>query len=307
MKELPELPLSDWEPTKNTLHLYSQIVGKIRMACAPPDNQWWHVTLHLDARGITTGPVRHNDRSFQVDFDLIDHRLIVRSELGETESFELRDGLSVAGFYKQIMALLDSLGLGVEIVAKPFGVPMETPFPEDEEHASWDRDAVERYWHALLWIADVFQEFNGWFTGKTSPVHLFWHSFDLAATRFSGRPAPQADGVDPVTREAYDQEVISAGFWAGDATIENPAFYSYTAPEPDGLSDEPLSPENAFWSPANGSHLALLWYDEVRRAENPREMLLDFLESAYQAGAKTAGWDRLDFTSNWCPSHRRPD
>jgi len=304
---LPALPLEEWEATKDTLHLYAQIVGKVRLACAPPRNHWWHVTLHLDARGVTTGPVRHNGTTFRIDFDFVDHELVVRTEWGETERFPLHDGLSVADFHARLVAVLDGLGLGARIRAEPFGVPMTTPFAQDREHASYDRDAVARYWHALLWIGDVFEEFAGWFSGKTSPVHLFWHSFDLAVTRFSGRPAPERAGIDPVTREAYTHEVISFGFWGGDANLRAPAFYSYTAPEPAGLADRPLTPEGAFWSPSNGGHLALLWYEDVRAADRPRETVLDFLESAYQAGAVTAGWDRPEFTSTWCPPEHLPD
>jgi Family of unknown function (DUF5996) len=301
---LPELPLAQWEPTKDTLHLYAQIVGKVRLACAPPRNHWWHVALYLDARGLTTRPMRHHETSFQIDFDFIDHHLVVRTERGETQRLRLHDGLSVASFYERLMELLEACGLSVEIRAEPFGVPMTTPFERDREHASYDRDAVARYWRALLWIGDVFEEFAGWFCGKTSPVHLFWHSFDLAVTRFSGRRAPEQQRVDPVTREAYTHEVISFGFWAGDAKLRAPTFYSYTAPEPAGLAEQPLRPPSAVWSPANGSHLALLPYDQVRGAALPRDTLLDFLESAYQAGALAAGWDRRELTSSWSSAER---
>lgn len=302
---LPALPLEAWEPTKDTLHLFAQIVGKVRLACAPPRNHWWHATLHLDARGVTTGPIRHRDTTFQIDFDFIAHELVIRTEYGQTERLELRDGLSVADFHARLRSALDVLGLGVEIRAEPFGVPMTTPFELDREHASYDPDAVTRYWRALLWIGDVFEQFAGWFDGKTSPVHLFWHSFDLAVTRFSGRPAPQQTGVDPVTREAYSQEVISFGFWAGDANLRAPSFYSYTAPQPHGLTERPLQPDSATWSPANGSHLALLAYETVRISPHPRATLLDFLESAYQAGAQAANWDRRELSSTWCPVERQ--
>jgi hypothetical protein len=298
---LPALPLEDWESTKDTLHLYAQVVGKVRLVSAPPRNHWWHVTLSLDARGLTTGPMRDRDTTFQIDFDFIDHQLVVRTDRGKTQRLRLHDGLSVAEFYERLMELLGACGLAVEIHAEPFGVPMTTPFELDSEHAAYDPDAVQRYWHALLWIGDVFEEFDGWFAGKSSPVHLFWHSFDLALTRFSGRRAPEQSGVDQVTREAYSHEVISFGFWAGDQQLRAPAFYSYTAPEPAGLDERPLRPPGAFWSPANGGHLALLWYEDVRAAPLPRETLLDFLESAYQAGAITAGWDRRELSSNWSP------
>jgi Family of unknown function (DUF5996) len=303
---LPALPLEEWEPTKDTVHLYVQIVGKLRLACAPPRNHWWHVPLYLDVRGLSTRPMRHNGVSFQIDFDFIDHRLVVCTERGESESFRLRDGLSVADFHGRLFELLEGLGLTVEIHGEPFGVPATMPFARDREHSSYDPDAVARYWRALLWIGDVFEEFAGWFCGKTSPVHLFWHSFDLAVTRFSGRRAPERSGVDPVTREAYTHEVISFGFWAGDAQRRAPVFYSYTAPEPPALAEHPLRPAGAFWSPSNGSHLALLWYEEVRTAVQERVRLLDFLESAYQAGAVAAGWDLRELSSSWCPAERLP-
>lgn len=303
---LPALALEAWEPTKDTLHLYAQIVGKVRLACAPPRNHWWHATLHLDIRGLTTGPMRHGDRGFQIDFDFVDHRLVVRTDRGEAEGFELRDGLSVAAFHARLLETLAALRIDVHIRSEPFGVPTTTPFERDTEHADYDRQAVERYWRALLWIADVFEEFAGWYCGKTSPVHLFWHSFDLAVTRFSGRRAPERPDADGVTREAYTHEVISFGFWAGDAQLRAPAFYSYTAPEPAGLAERPLHPAGSSWTPANGSHLALLPYEDVRTAESPREALLDFLESAYQAGAVAAGWDRRELSSSWCPADRLP-
>ena len=302
--ELPALPLEDWERTKDTLHLYAQIVGKLRLACAPPRNHWWHAALYLDARGLTTGPMRHREVTFQIDFDFVDHLLVVRTERGETERFRLHDGLAVADFYGQLFELLDAWGLALEIRAEPFGVPMTTTFAQDREHGTYDRDAVARYLRALLWIGNVFEEFVGWFCGKTSPVHLFWHSFDLAVTRFSGRRAPEQPGVDAVTREAYTHEVISFGFWAGDVRLREPAFYSYTAPEPPGLAKRPLHPAAAHWSPANGSHLALLSYEEVRTSAPARATLLDFLDSAYQAGAEAAGWDRRELSSSWCPEER---
>jgi hypothetical protein len=303
--ELPPLPLEAWEPTKETLHLYAQIVGKIRLACAPPRNHWWHATLHLDVRGLTTGPLRHAGLSFAIDFDFVDHRLVVRTERGDIEGFALRDGLSVAAFHAQLFALLARLGVDVAIRPEPFGVPASTPFPDDDQHAAYDREAVSRYARALLWVGDELEQFAGWFCGKTSPVHLFWHSFDLAVTRFSGRRAPDRSGVDPVTREAYTHELISFGFWAGDANLREPSFYSYTAPEPAGLTGQPLRPAGASWSAVDGGgHLALLPYEVVRAAHSPPAALLDFLESAYQAGAVTAAWDRADLASSWCPADR---
>lgn len=296
---LPELHLADWRPTKDTLHLYCQIVGKVRLATTPPRNQWWNAPLYVDVRGLTTRRLHHNDITFQIDFDFVDHALVVRTHDGRTRSFELGEGVAVADFDRRLHAALSELGVDIAIKEEPFGVPMKTPFPEDREHAAWDRDAVERYGRILDWSDEVFEEFSGWFHGKTSPVHLFWHSFDLAVTRFSGRPAPAIE-ADAVTREAYAEEVISFGFWAGDDNIEDAAYYSYTAPEPDGLRDEPLPAGD--WISAGAGSLAILPYDRVRTARDPRETLLAFLQGAYEAGARLAGWDTGEFASKWCPT-----
>lgn len=298
MTELPELPLESWERTKETLHLWTQIVGKVKLASSPPRNHWWHVPLYVDIRGLTTRRLHSpGGVTFQVDFDFVDHRLRVRRPDVE-ESFELVDGLSVAAFDRRFHEALHALGVDVAIRESPFGVPMTTPFPEDEEHASYDRAAVERFWRILDWTDWVFEEFSGWSCGKTSPVHLFWHSFDLAVTRFGGKRAPALPGADPVTQEAYSHEVVSFGFWAGDQNVREPTYYSYTAPEPAGLRETTLRPEAAHW----GDGLALLPYEAVRTAADPRATLLAFLQSAYDAGAGLAGWDRGELTSAWCPT-----
>jgi hypothetical protein len=300
--QLPELALEDWEPTKETLHLWTQIVGKVRLAAAQPQNHWWHVTLYVDAHGLTTRRLRSNDLDFDVSFDFVAHELVVRTGRGEARSFPLTDGLSVAGFQERLFAILAAFGIVVETRPEPYGIPITTPFAEDSEHASYDREAVARYFGALRWSDWTLQEFAGWFCAKTSPVHFFWHGFDLAVTRFSGRRAPELPTADPVTREAYTHEVISFGFWPGDRAVRLPAFYSYTAPEPEDLADKPLRPDAATWQqPYGSSHLALLPYDEVRTSSDPRTTLLDFLESAYEAGANAAGWDVDALRSSWCP------
>ncbi|MDX6621110.1 MAG: hypothetical protein QOK36_3496 [Gaiellales bacterium] len=296
---LPELHLSDWRATKDTLHLYSQIVGKIRMASTPPRNHWWHVPLYVDVRGLTTRRLHHRGTTFEITFDFVDHALIVRTADSRTESFALGEGLSVADFDTRLHAMLVELDIDVEIKEEPFGVPMTTPFDQDREHASWDRDAIERFGRILDWSDSVFEEFGGWFNGKSSPVHLFWHGLDLAVTRFSGRPGSPMN-ADRVTQEAYSQEVISFGFWPGDDTLGDAAFYSYTAPEPDGLRSQPL-PAGAWVESGSGS-LALLPYETVRTARDPRTTLLAFCQSAYEAGARLAGWDTPAFESAWCPS-----
>ena len=296
---LPPLPLLAWEPTKNTLHLWAQIVGKVRLLTAPPLNHWWHAPLYVDLGGLTTRRLRRNGVSFQIDLDLLGDTVRVRTDDRRVESFHLADGLSVAAFDRTLHECLARLGVDLELVEVPFGVPMTTPFPQDVEHASYDPEYVHRFWHILDWVDDVFQEFCGWATCKTSPVHLFWHSFDLAATRFSGRPAPVAPDADPVTRQAYSHEVISFGFWPGDPNVREPSFYCYAAPEPPGLTDRPL-PGDAVWAPDGG--MALLSYEAVRHAPDPRAALLAFLDAAYDAGAITAGWDREAFDS----PHRPP-
>jgi hypothetical protein len=300
---LPELPLASWESTKQTLHLWVQIVGKVRMATSPPRNHWWHVPLYVDVHGLTTRRLHaQNGVTFEIRFDFVDHRLVIETNGGAAESFELVDGLSVADFDRQLHAALAQLGIDVAIRESPFGVPMTTPFPDDREHASYDRDAVERFWHILDWTDGIFERFSGWYCGKTSPVHLFWHSLDLAVTRFGGKRAPALVGADSVTREAYTHEVVSFGFWAGDQNQREAAYYSYTAPEPVGLRDRALQPAAAGWVEQVTGTLALLPYEAVRTAADPERGLLAFLESAYQAGAGASGWDAADLTSSWCPN-----
>jgi hypothetical protein len=296
---LPELRLSDWRATKDTLHLYCQVVGKVRLATTPPRNHWWNVPLYVDVRGLTTRRMHHAGTTFDITLDFVDHAVVVRTADGRADGFELHDGLAVAGFDRRLHAVLAGLGIDVEIRERPFGVPMTTPFPDDHEHAAWDREYVERFWTALDWTDRVLEEFSGWFKGKTSPVHLFWHGLDLAVTRFSGREAPPVD-ADPVTQEAYSSEVISFGFWAGDDNLGDAAFYSYTAPEPDGLRDQPLTAGG--WTDTGNGSLAILSYEAVRTAPDPRTTLLAFCQSAYEAGARTAGWDISSFESSWCPT-----
>jgi Family of unknown function (DUF5996) len=297
---LPPLPLGDWESTKDTLHLWSQIVGKTRLALMPRRNHWWNVALYPSARGLTTHRMPVEAGNLEIELDLVDHRLRARTRESEAE-FALHDGLSVADFYRRFTDTLTRLGVRVDIRATPFGVPMTTPFAVDREHASYDTDAVGRFLDILQWSADVLEEFAGWYCGKSSPVHLFWHSFDLACSRFSGTRAPPAPGVDSVTAAAYSHEVISFGFWAGDPTHPFPAYYSYTAPEPTDLTTRPLRPDGAVWTRQPNGSLAVLPYAEVRSATDPTSTLLEFLQSASEAGASLAGWDLADTATPWCP------
>jgi uncharacterized protein DUF5996 len=299
---LPDLALEPWEPTRDTLHLWLQVAGKVKLRAAPPRNHWWHVTFSVDTRGLTSRPLHKGGTAFQIDFDFLDHDVVVHAADGREERIALRDGLSVAEFDERLHGALRALGVDVALREEPFGTPVsDIPFPEDRTHAAYDPDAAQRFWRVLLWASLVFEEFAGWSCAKTSPVQVFWHSFDLAVTRFSGARAPAMPGADAVTREAYSHEVVSFGFWPGDPQLRFPAFYSYTAPEPDGLRERPLVPAAASWSELPNGSMALLPYDAVRTAPEPRATLLAFLESAYRAGAGAAGWDREALSSSLCP------
>ncbi|MFF7237101.1 DUF5996 family protein [Streptomyces collinus] len=287
------MPLTEWRDTKETLHRFEQIVGKIRLAASARRNHWWNVPFHVTGRGITTRPMGRLDGNpiFTIDFDFVDHRLVVATLDGEERSFPLT-GQSVASFYDATLAALGALGVRVDIaVPRPFDLPdTGRPFARDTEHATYDPEAANRYWRVLSQVASVLEEFAAGYSGKTSPVHHFWHTFDIAHTRFSGRRIDQPQ-ADPVTREAYSREVISFGFWFGDDTFAEPAFYSYTAPEPAGLAGEPLSPASARWVARGDSHLAVLRYDAARAETDPGAAVLAFYESAYRAGARRAEWD----------------
>ena len=278
-RQLPELPLESWEDTKTTLHLWVQIVGKVRLASTAPRNHWWQVPLYVDVRGLTTRRMyAANGVAFQIRFDFVDHRLVVETDAGGVESFALVDGLSVAQFDRTLHETLAALGVDVAIKESPFGVPMTTPFPDDGEHATYDADAVERFWRILGWTDGVFEEFAGWFCGKTSPVHLFWHSLDLAVTRFGGKRAPAMPSADAVTQEAYSHEVVSFGFWAGDQNVREPSYYAYAAPEPPGMRERSLRPEAAVWGGGHARAPALRGRsDRLRSARDaarlPRERI----------------------------------
>ena len=286
----PSLPLQSWRDTAETLHLWTQIVGKIRLAQAPPINHWWQVPLYVTARGLTTSPMPHGDRSFQIDFDFIEHRLVILASDGGKRCLQLRPQ-SVADFHRELMATLEGMGLAVHIWVMPVELPSPVAFDHDHMHASYDRDAANRFWRIVLQAERVMTVFRSRFIGKVSPVHLFWGSFDLAVTRFSGRRAPPPEKPqDTITREAYSHEVSSGGFWPGSADYDAPAFYSYAFPEPPGFAETPVRPAAAFYHQGLGQFL--LPYEAVRRSATPEADLLDFLQSTY-AGAATLGkWDR---------------
>lgn len=288
---LPPLPYEDWADTKDTIHRFAQIVGKIRLRAQPFRNHWWHATLRPTVRGLTTGPIPHAGGAFSLELDFVGHRLhMATSDGGAAEASLLVP--SIAAFYAQTMAGLRGLGVDPAIWPVPFDLKPAVPFPDDVDSCAYDPDAARRWWRVVLWTDGVFETFAGRFGGKTSPVQFFWHSFDLAYTRFSGRAAPPMPEADPVTREAYSGEVVSFGWWPGDARVAYPAFYSYTAPEPPGLTARPLLPAAAFWHDTGRGSQALLPYDAVREAADPAGDVLAFLQSAYDAGADEAGWDR---------------
>jgi len=294
MELFPPMPLASWRDTKETLHRFCQVVGKLRLAAGVRRNHWWSVPFHLTGRGITTRPMGqvHGHPIFTIDFDFVDHQLQLHTMDGRASSFPL-PGQSVASFYGNLTEALDRLGIRLSVaVPRPFDLPdAARRFADDTEHASYDPAWASRYWQVLSQVNLVLEEFAARFSGKVSPVHHFWHTFDIAHTRFADRHVDQPSTADPVTREAYSREVISFGFWFGDDRFAEPAFYAYTAPEPAGLAVEPLWPAAAWWDPRNGSHLAVLRYDDARTEPDPRAAVLDFYESAYQAGARLAGWD----------------
>lgn len=295
-KTLPSLPLDAWEASKNTLHLYMQIVGKIRMALFPKTNHWWHVPLYVSCRGLTTRPIPVGDRLFEINFDFIEHYLLITSSDGQSAQFPLQD-LSVAGFYRQIMQTLHDMGIEIQIKATPYDVPFsDIPFEQDEIHASYARDWIEKYFQLVAFVNNTFEIFRGRFIGKSTPVHLFWHHADLALTRFSGKAAPSLTQGTAADKEAYSHEVISFGFWVGDDNTRQPAFYAYAYPEPKDLITAPLLPDAANWRTDYGYTMAFLPYERIRSERQPREALLEFLESAYQACASRAGWDIQAFT-----------
>lgn len=286
----PGLPLKEWEETRATLHMWTQVVGKIRLAQTPLVNHWWNVPLYVTARGLTTSAMPYGERTFEIDFDFIAHSLHIRTSDGQHRELKL-EPRSVADFYQEVMRSLSELGIEVKIWTTPVEIPDPIPFEEDRAHASYNAEHAHRFWRTLLQATKVFEEFRSRFIGKCSPVHFFWGSFDLAVTRFSGRLAPERPGADPITREAYSHEVISHGFWPGTlGTIDAPAFYSYTAPEPIGLSEETVRPARAFYHRELKEFL--LYYDDVRAAARPEEALMEFLQSTYEAGARLGGWNR---------------
>jgi hypothetical protein len=290
----PDLPLEAWTDTLATLHMWTQIVGKVRLAQSPWVNHSWHVTMYVTSRGLTTSPIPYGTRTFEMEFDFIADQLTIRTGEGQAHHIPL-EPQSVATFYARLMAALETLGLPVKIYAKPNEVPEAIPFAQDNVHRTYDRAYAERFWRVLVQADRVLKIFRSRFAGKNSPVHFFWGGADLAVTRFSGRTAPEHPGgipnlPDRITREAYSHEVSSCGFWAGGGPIPYPAFYSYAYPEPPGFANAPVRPARAFYS--QDYREFVLPYDAVRLAASPDDTLLEFLQTTYEAAANLAAWDR---------------
>ncbi|HEU5312364.1 MAG TPA: DUF5996 family protein [Candidatus Udaeobacter sp.] len=290
----PPLPFAEWKDTAITLHMWTQIVGKIRLTLSPWTNQSWHVTLYVTARGLTTSPIPHGLCTFEIRFDFIDHELRIVKSDGAVRTLKLGPQ-SVAEFYQKVMKTLAELDLPVTINTTPNEIQDAIPFERDEIHRSYDREYANRFWRVLVQSDRVLKEFRSRFCGKCSPVHFFWGSFDLAVSRFSGRPAPPHPGgvphlPDAITREAYSQEVSSLGFWPGNAAAPTPVFYSYAYPEPPGFAQAKIQPDAAFYQAKLREFI--LPYDAVRAAEKPDAVLLDFAQSAYDAASKLGKWDR---------------
>jgi hypothetical protein len=290
----PSLPLAEWRDTCATLHLWTQVVGKIRLAQTPLVNHWWNVALYVTARGLTTSAMPYGSRAFQIDFDFIDHQLIIAVSDGRREAIALQPR-SVADFHREVMGRLRILGLDLRIWTMPVEIADAIPFEQDQTHAAYDGEYANRFWRILVQADRVLNGFRARYIGKVSPVHFFWGSFDMAVTRFSGRRAPEHPGVAPnlgkwVMREAYSHEVSSAGFWPGSGPDGAPMFYAYAYPQPEGFAEAKVRPAAAYWDEALGEFL--LPYDAIRQERNPDELLLQFLDSTYVAAADLGGWDR---------------
>ena len=287
--KLPALPLDSWKDTLATLHMWTQVVGKVRLELCPLVNHFWNVPFYLTARGMTTSAMPYERGTIEVRFDFIAHKLLLETSDGRMVAIALKPQ-SVAEFYKKFMTALADLGVTVKIWTTPCEIPDPTPFEKDNLHAAYDPEAVHKFWRILVWVDQILKEFRAGFLGKVSPVHFFWGSFDLAVTRFSGRRAPERPGADSITREAYSHEASSAGFWPGGGDIKGPAFYSYAAPEPAGFAERRVLPAAAFYHPQLKEFL--LMYDDVRTADSPKTTLMEFLQSTYEAASESGKWDR---------------
>lgn len=301
-RDWPALPLEEWEDTYHTLHMWLQIVGKIRLGLTPLQNHWWNVPLYVTSRGLTTSPIPYQGRAFEIQFDFIDHRLELLTSAGKVRGFALA-AKSVAAFYRELFSLLRGEGIEVQINPKPQEVANPIPLDQDETHASYDPEYTNRLWRILLSTDLVLQAFRARFLGKSSPVHFFWGSFDLCCTRFNGRSAPPRKGI--ITSEAYSHECISVGWWPGGGNVKGPAFYAYMAPEPAGYGEQQSQPRAAAFYDRS-LHEFLLPYDDVRQTQSPASEILEFAQSTYAAAANLARWDRATLERNPAETRSAP-
>ncbi|WP_298965497.1 DUF5996 family protein [uncultured Roseibium sp.] len=292
MSSLPPLPYKNWSDTKDTLHLFLQMIGKVRLKAHPKLNHWWHVTLYPHVRGLTTGRIPYGDSGFEILYDMLDHKVIISRNDGVQKSFSV-PGLTVSAFYEALFSRLADLEVPVKIVSKPYDNKSKVAFPEDHAPRAYDQQAVSDFWRALCLISSMFETYRTSFVGKQTPVQLYWHSFDLVVTRFSGRAHPLVGGTQS-DKEAYSHEVISIGFWPGDDSFQEPAFYGYAYPEPVGMNQITLQPGDAIWAEKNGGALAILKYEDARNADDPKKKILSFLESLYEGAAEKADWPLAD-------------
>ena len=292
--QLPDLPFHAWTDTRLTLHLILQIIGKSRLKLTARKNHWWYITLYVTSRGFGTHSIPINDGqdSIDIEFDILKKEVVILCSTGTVMTISLESSPDIAAFYKQYMDALASLGLRPQFVAKPFDMGVEEPFEQLTMYHHYDWNFIHRFWKLMRWNNAIFKEFSGRFYGKTCPVQIYWHHLDLTVTRFSGKKLPKMDASARILeKDTYSHEQISFGFWAGDDNLQEPMYYSYTYPSPEGIDKETLQPEAAKWAESNGSPMALLRYEDVKNADDPAGAVLAFLESAYQAGARRAGWN----------------
>jgi len=300
-KNLPALQYDKWADSRTTIHLILQIIGKAKLKLTPRKNHWWYMTLHPSSRGISTYniPLAGGTETLDIHFDIPKKAVILYSSVGKESTIDLATSPTVAEFYHSFMAALGEYGLKPKFINVPLDMTVKEPFDQINDHHHYEWDSINEFWKAMCWTRDVFQEFSGRFYGKTCPVHIYWHSLDLTVTRFSGKRLP-SDGKKSgrlLERDSYSHEQISCGFWAGDPRVQQPMYYAYTFPAPAGLDQESLSPQEANWIDSNGSPMATLSYEAVRSSSDPRAVLLEFLESSYQAGARKAGWNIEELTA----------
>lgn len=288
---LPELPLEAWEASQITLHLWMQIVGKIKLSVMPHQNHWWHITFRLSTNGLTTGPMPHPRGTFEIEFDFVDHQLRLNTSWGSNGGFKLIDGMSVASFHQRVFEVLESIRVEPKIIGIPYDHPCEEPFAECETHHTYQADWVNKFFQVLVFAHNAFQQFSNRFSGKVSPVQLFWHHLDLAVARFSGKRGPtMSEDASIADKLAYSHEVFSAGFWSGDQNVRGAAFYAYMYPAPEGMGKNELKPETAFWQNPDENPMAMLMYDDLLKSNDPYSDLMNFLQSSFDAGCELAGW-----------------